>query len=118
MSEPLSSQTAYASVEDLLLRYDSRTIGQLVSDMNTPVAADKLKANDTVLAALMDASGSLESACVAGNRYLPSDLQNLTGASQGFLKMLTCDLAMGRLVLRRPTKDGIPDFYQQALQWL
>ncbi len=117
-STPLSSLTPYASPQDLLERYDVRTVGELASDTGIPLTAQQMKTSARILAAILDASGALESACIVGNRYTPHDLQSLTGASANFCKMLVCDLAMGRLVMARPTKDETPQFYTMALQWL
>lgn len=115
----LSSATAYCSVAEFLKRSDLRTVGQLASDTNVAVAEADLPYNVNVLAALDDASGMLESACLAGERYTPVDLLGLTGVTAAFLRMLVSTLAMGRLVMRRPDKKyPMPPDYEEALAWL
>lgn len=119
MSTPLSSSDSYCTVTEFLERADARTVGDLVSDSGARVSASSLTANANVLTAIADASGMLESACVAGERYTPADLLALTGVSASFLRMLVSDLALGRLILRRPQKDTpLPASYQLALDWL
>lgn len=47
-------------------------------------------------------------ACTLGERYTPTDLQTLTGASKSALQRLVCDLAIGFLYSRRPNVFGPP----------
>lgn len=107
MSTPLSSSTPYATVADLLARYDARTVGDLAGDAGSRVsAADLADANTAgganVAAALADASGQIEAACLRGGRYLPADLAALTGMSAKRLVRLTCRVTMLLLMERRP----------------
>lgn len=89
----------YATVADLLLRYDSRRIGDLVSDNDTRVT--NLADNVVVLEALKDASSMIDSACRVANRYSQLDLSSLTAEAANLRKRLTCDLAFGYLIQRR-----------------
>ena len=90
---------AYASASDLLLRYDSRRVADLVSDAGE---RSSNPASSPVLAAVLDdASGAIDAACRAAQRYLASDLAGLSGNSLALLKRLTCDLAFSYLVARR-----------------
>lgn len=90
---------AYASAADLLLRYDSRRVADLVSDAGE---RSSNPASSPVLAAVLDdASGAIDAACRAAQRYLTSDLAGLSGNSLALLKRLTCDLAFSYLVARR-----------------
>jgi phage gp36-like protein len=90
---------AYATVADLLLRYDSRRIGDLVSDNDTRVT--NLADNVVVLEALKDASSMIDSSCRVANRYSQNDLNNLTSEAANLRKRLCCDLAFGYLIQRR-----------------
>jgi len=91
---------AYADGNDLIARYDSRTLGDLVSDTGTRVVAG-LATNAVLLQALDDASGLVESACFVGNRYLSTDLTGLPTNSNALLERITCDLAFALLRQRR-----------------
>jgi hypothetical protein len=100
----------------MVLRYDARTVGQLLSDEDKPVALADVLISDELFTLLMDASGEVESACVVGNRYVidpttvppTNDLAALTGASQQRLKRLVCDICMFYLWTRRPLRDPKP----------
>lgn len=96
---------AHATVSDLLMRYDLRRIADLVLDTDQRATAEELAGNSTaglvVQTALSDASGMINSAILAGNRYLLVDLQNMTADSKGFLKRICCDIAYGLLISRR-----------------
>lgn len=90
---------AYATASDLLTRYDSRRVGDLVSDSG---ARDANPAASPVLAACLDdASGMIDLACMVGGRYTPTTLAAMTGNSSKALVRLACDLAYGLLVARR-----------------
>ncbi len=105
---------AYASIADMLKRYDVRTVGDLINDDGTAadsvaVAAD---ANGVIAAALETAAGEIESACLRGKRYTVADLTALTGNSLALLKHLNCKIAFWLLWERRPVWDQ--DQYEQA----
>jgi phage gp36-like protein len=86
---------AYATAADLITRYDRNLIADLAGDDGTP--ADPLT-SARVAAALEAASGEIDAACRLGGRYLPSELAALGGADAAFLRDITCQLAMLRLV--------------------
>lgn len=96
---------AYASVSDLLDRYDARVIGDLVSDDNTQVAAADLESNSKLQSMLDDASGDIEAALNTGERYSQQDLASLSPHSQSHLVRITCDVAMSLLLRRRVNLD-------------
>lgn len=96
---------SYATPVDLMKRYDVRDIGDLADDTNSQVSAANLPTDPNVLAALADASGDIESALLAGNRYTTDDLEGLAGNTLSKLVRLTCDIAMGYLLARRPNHD-------------
>lgn len=97
--------SSYATPADLLKRYDARDIGDLASDTGTQVSTGSIPTDANVLAALADASGDIESALLAGNRYTTADLAAVTGNTASKLIRLTCDIAMGYLLSRRPGYD-------------
>lgn len=96
---------SYAAVSDLIKRYDVRDIADLASDTGDAVDTASLAADANILAALADASGDIDSALLAGNRYTTDDLEGLTGNSLAKLVRLTCDIAMAFLLGRRPAHD-------------
>lgn len=104
MSTNNSTATAYASSDDLIKRYDVRTVCELLSDTNTPVTASSLSSNTSLSALLLGSSGWLESACTVGNRYAITDLAGLAGASLEMLKDLVCGFTMFQLWSRRPAR--------------
>lgn len=104
---------AYATVAQLIDRKSSQTIGDLVSDDGSPVLEGDLATNSKVLAALDSASGAIEAAVFAGNRYTAADLAGLVGNSAAYLVSITCDLAMAFLFARKPTHDI--DDYKAAM---
>lgn len=93
---------AYAVPADMMARFDRNDVGQLCSDDKRPVSEVDLPNNVQCLTALADASGLVDAALLVGNRYAVSDLQTLTPTSQNLLTMVTCDIAMWRLIQRRP----------------
>lgn len=96
---------SYATPRQLLDRYDWNDIGDLVSDSGTQVTEALILTNAKVAAALNDASGEVDAALLMGNRYSPSDLANLNGHSAYHLIRITCDIAMARIMGRRPGRD-------------
>lgn len=92
---------SYATPADLLVRYDARLLGDLVQDANVRLTSAQLLTDANVIAALLDASGLIESACFVGQRYTSANLNGLTGNSLGLIKRLTCDFAFAFLRMRR-----------------
>lgn len=112
---------SYATPSDVLTRYDARTIGQLVSDTGVPVNNPNLMTNTNLLAALSDASGIINSACLTAGRYQVSDLQSLTGDDKAYLTRLTVEQAFIFCVMRRGMEiDKLPQraWVEQTLQQL
>lgn len=100
--EWIGSTTGYADNDDMIVRYDVRTLGDLLSDTGTRLTSVQVQASATLTELLLQASGELETACIAGERYLPEDLDALEGASEAKLVGLVCGLAMSYLIDRRP----------------
>lgn len=98
---------AYASADDLVKRYDARTLGDLCSDTGVRVSEVALPTNPKILAALDDASGEIDAALMQAKRYTTADLASLTGNSLAYLKRLTCTIAFAGLWNRRPSVDDM-----------
>lgn len=96
---------AYATATDFTDRYDANDLGDLAADDGTQVASASLAINRKIIAALDDASGEIDAALLVGGRYEPSQLRDLIGHSRAHLVRLTCDIAMARLLMRRPGRD-------------
>lgn len=103
-----TSASGYATTDDLLARYDRRTVAKLASDDGQPLADTALPTAGPVVAALLGGSGEVEAACLKGQRYRPTDLAALTGSTKEYLLQLVCDLAFERLRRRRPNPGVEP----------
>jgi hypothetical protein len=90
-------------------RYDGNVLSQLCSDGNTPVMS--LSTAPPMVAALSEASGLINSAVTVAQNYTPAELAALTGDDMQMLVGLTCRLAIGRLLQRRPTSG-----YQKSFE--
>lgn len=101
---------AYASGYDMVDRFDSREIGDLLSDSGVAVDEGDIPGNSKMVAILDDASGEIEAALLVGNRYTTDDLSALTGSSLSHLKRVVCELAMRDLLARRPAYN--PDLLE------
>lgn len=93
---------SYATPQELVERFDLRTVGQLVTDDQQQLSHTAVVAHQNVLTALQDASGRVESALLHGGRYKVTDLTSLSDNSQNYLKLIVCTLAMVSLLRRRP----------------
>lgn len=92
---------AYATATDMINRFDSRTMGDVVSDDGDAATEAELATDSKLAAALASASGEVESAVLAGGMYSITDLAGLTGNAQALLVDLTCSIAMCKLLKRR-----------------
>ena len=109
---------AYATPSDFLSRYDARTTGDLVGDIDQRLSPTQLLTNANLITALSNASGQMNSAALFSERYTVQQLQALTGDDLAFLVGLTCDLAFGRLNVRRGNDPKKLPTYQEALELL
>lgn len=103
---PLTGSTSYATPTQFLDRYDVRTVGDLLSDTDVSLSSGEVLTSTRLQALLDQASGEIETAAVAGLRYRPDDLDALiTNGGNGaqYLVGLVCDLAMYKLMNRRPS---------------
>lgn len=120
---PNSASAPYLTPGDFLLRKDVSAVAALVVDAqdvgSTPPSASALATDPTVAAALASASGEVEAAATKGGKYLPSDLQALTGNSLEYLKSLVAAIAFERLREKRGSEfPPLPDYdrAQKALE--
>jgi len=122
-----SGGSAYATNADMQIRYDERTLGQLLSDDKAMLGSAEVAASATLTALLQQASGMVEAAACRGERYVitadgtRNDLASLTGNSKQLLAGLVCDLAMWLLWNRRPAmrpKGDMPGQTAVAMEFL
>lgn len=93
---------AYADAEQMILRFDQRTLKDLVSDTGEPET--DLSTNARMQTALQDASGAIDAACQVGKMYSPDDLADLTGSDRSLLRRICCELSLVYLIENRPEK--------------
>jgi hypothetical protein len=118
----LTSATTYCAADVFIETHDARKVGDLLLDNGTRDADPE---SSTIVArALLWASGMVETACLKGARYTPTDLAALTGAGQSVLETLVADLAFWFLCKRRhkvavKAKEiaGVEEAFEM-LQWL
>lgn len=96
---------SHAEGVDLVLRYDVRRLGDLILDDDTRAEPGAISGHPVVQAMLSDATGLINSALLAGDRYSLIDINifgtALSEASKNLLKRMCCDLAYGLLLARR-----------------
>lgn len=105
MPTPVSSATSYCSAADFFKYVDVRMIRDLIRDDGTRANQQDALSDANLTEALLSASGEVESACLVGNKYLPTDLAALTGASQALLRKTVAWLAAGSILERRLYAD-------------
>lgn len=105
---------AFATVADVLDRFDERTLRDLCSDTGTP--ASDLTTNGPLLAALESASGAVLVACTVGQMYDEATLASLEGAARATLVDIVCALAVARLVTRRPMRADVASVWKQSIE--
>ena len=93
---------SYATGEDLIQRYDVRTIAALAWDEGEQMDLADVATHPNVLTALEDASGEMDVNLIVGGRYTPAQLAGITGNSLSHRKRITCAVAMAALFERRP----------------
>ena len=95
-------------VADMLDRYDSRVLCDLVSDNGVPETTTGLVTNRKIAVAIETAEGRLLAACRVGKLYSDDDIAGLEGANAALAIDLICALALVNLMRRRPR----PELYQ------
>jgi hypothetical protein len=101
MPTPLSSATSYCTPADLLTYSDWRPLADMLDDNGARLTRPEVLANAKLASCLDAASGQLESACLVGMRYTPTDLAALTGVGLERLKEVVAALALLRVFRRR-----------------
>lgn len=118
----ISSTTLFLPVAEFINRCDTRTVAQLASDNNTPVATASLASNDNVLAAIKDACGLLESAAYCGDKYQNEDLELIAATdchARNLMYRIITGMAEMLLLERRPDLRKEPtQGMLRATQWL
>lgn len=94
----------YALPTDLATFFDVNVISDLARDDG--VQAPDYTTDPNVLAALSAASGQINAAVLVGEIYTAADLAALAGDDKQLLVEITCQLAMAKLIRRRPEKYG------------
>lgn len=95
----------YADYEQMILRFDERTLKDLVLDDGT--AETNLSGNLRMQTALQDASAEIDAACQVGKMYSQQDLAELVetpGTDRSLLRRICCELALVHLIEARPEK--------------
>lgn len=90
---------SYATITDFTNAYDSRILGDLVSDSNVRVI--QLFGNPVLQAILDQAAGQIDTAAYQSQRYSNLDLTSLTGQDLAVLVRLNVDIGYGLLRQRR-----------------
>ena len=114
---------AYATADDMIARYDSRSIGNLVTDDGQRAEEVELSTNEKVTTSLSSATGRVNAACLRGNRYTVDELAGLTGDDAEYLKDIVCAQAFLILWRRRPhgddqLRDAVKEEVDEALKQL
>ncbi|MGH7743822.1 MAG: phage protein Gp36 family protein [Candidatus Dormibacteria bacterium] len=99
---------AYADPQDLINRYSSQTLGDLVADDGNAVSEAGLLTDPKIMASLSDGAARINAAILQAGRYKLSDLATLMGDDASLLIRMNCDLAWSNL-LRRKTTSKIED---------
>lgn len=109
---------AYAAIDDLLLLYDARIVGDLLADEGQRIDASDIEFHPTAISALEFASGEVKSAACVANRYTLAELDTLAKSRDPFLVKLVCDLTMAVLYTRRNAMNEAPPQVVEARNWL
>jgi hypothetical protein len=119
---PNSSSTSYLSAVTFLQLRDVLTTGDLTRDDGVQNTASELVTDPILALVLQVASGQVEAACVAGQRYMPADLQALVAAGgngAAYLWSIIADIAAFELAKRRWRFSGdVAKSYERATKLL
>lgn len=91
-----------ATPADMILRYDSRSLGDIVSDTGNRVPETSLATDPKMLKSLEAATGQFYAAILRAKRYTRLEIEALTGESKEYLKDIVCALAFWWLWRRKP----------------
>lgn len=105
---------AFATANDMAVRYDVRTLGDLLSDDGHAVSAQELNNNDYLKTLLLEATGEIKAALLRSQRYTSDELDAVISAGSDtaeYLKGICCELTFWKIWERKPYVDA-----QQRLQ--
>lgn len=107
-----------ATAQNLIDRFDTRVVGDMVLDTNAQAPKADLLDNGTeagkrVEIAIEDATADIESAVLSSGVYSPAQLTEAFTDGNATLIRTTCSLAMGYLYDRRGV--GVPDNHQTLI---
>jgi phage gp36-like protein len=105
--------SSYATVADMIDRFDERSLRDLCSDTGT--AETDLTTNTKMLRALMSASGDVDVACQVGQIYTPAKLAALEMPAKAVLIDIVCGLAVAKLATRRPMRQEVAAVWKQSI---
>ena len=111
---PASSATPYCSATRLLVFHDRQQVADMLRDGDDcrptcrAILDTATVAGANLARIMLAASGEVDSACLAGERYTPADLLALTYAGEAYREKLTADLAFWRLAQRRQPGSAEP----------
>lgn len=116
------SEVAYATPLDVRLRYDIRSVGDLVRDDNTQATVPEIDVDAVIAEFLKDASGRVEAAALVGRLYSSTDLDTIAAGrtnSGALLRRIVCDLVAEELRRRRMIAGDEPlPGYAEAIDYL
>lgn len=93
----------YVTVPEFLKRFDPRDVGDLASDNAKQVTEVELVAgNENLAVCILDASGDIDSALLAGGKYTTDELEGLAGNALAKLRRMCSEITMSYLLDRRP----------------
>lgn len=120
---PQSGNFSYCTPAQLAQRFDVRTLGDWLGDQGLRLDPTAVAASPTLNALLQTASGELESRCMRGQRYQPTDLQTLAAQTTTNGAALLADIVAGwcvYLIWRRRVRQyaevELPVAAQQAAE--
>lgn len=108
----------WASVADLMDRFDARQLGDLCGDVGARVEPADLPGNARAIAALNDAEGELISAITVGEKYDLTQVDTLVSGGDTYVLKLVCDLALKNLYAARNQLEDTPAQSLLAMQVL
>lgn len=107
---PVGTATPYCTAERVVKLIDWQILADLLRDGSAPRPQRAAVLASPLLASfLLRASGEVEAAVLAGNRYRPADLAALTDSGAAYLEGLVATLTHWRLAQRRQPGAADPD---------
>lgn len=98
----------FALASDMTDAYDISVLGQLLTDTDTPVAANQIQFSPYTISAIARASADIRMACQVATRYTDADLALIYASTDASLRMqivsLCVDRAFGYIINRRAQK--------------